>query len=206
MGDIGFINIYSPIDSHLCKTIARELPTNCKWIMLDDFNMLECRCDKSSSCGRILLVQESLLINALKNSIQVAEYPLTTPSLTFSWDNSQSDGAQVMACLDCCYIFSDSNSNKRSILEYKIQDNSSRSDYFPISVFLKLEKVSPCPSRYIMSLHYFDHVEVGILQIWLSKPFHVPFFYKLKTVTQFFRHFCICQAQGKREEEEYLSH
>lgn len=45
--------------------------------------MVEKRSDKSNG-GRTISIQERLLLNGLKDILQVAEYPLTSPSLVYS--------------------------------------------------------------------------------------------------------------------------
>jgi len=62
-----------------------------------------------------------IFFNGLKDVLQVAEHPLTSPSLSYSWDNTQKDDARVMARLDCFYIFPNSPLSYRKILEYCIR-------------------------------------------------------------------------------------
>lgn len=87
-GDLGFLNIYAPVDtpSHkiLWESISRELPNNCRWILLGDFNMVEKRSDKSSSRGNSISGVERRLFNSMKDALGVCEEPLTLPSLSFS--------------------------------------------------------------------------------------------------------------------------
>jgi len=183
-GDLGFINVYAPCNSlarhHLWETMSNDLPTSCHWIMIGDFNMVELRIDKSSSCGEILLGPEHLLFNALKDTIQVLEFPWTSPNMTYSWDNFRSDGARVLARLDRCYIFPDSPTSSRQIIEYCICGDHTCSDHSPLLVVLQLALVTPQPSRWIMSPVFLDEASILIRETWIKTPLVTPFFSKLK--------------------------
>jgi len=143
-GDLGFINLYALVESHarkvLWETMTRELPNSCRWILLGDFNMVEKRSDKSSSSGRSILAHERRLFNTLKDTLQVQEDPLTSPSLLFSWDNARIGNDRVMARLDRVYIFSDTNTSHKKLLEYRIRGDHSRSDHNLVSIILELVK------------------------------------------------------------------
>lgn len=106
------MNVYAPVESQsrkvLWETMICELPNTYKWILFKDFNMVEKQCDKSSAKGRAVPTPKRRLFNDLKDSLQVYEEPLTSPSLSFSWDNTRIDKDQVMAKLDCYYIFLES--------------------------------------------------------------------------------------------------
>jgi len=73
--------------------------------MLGNFNMVERKSDKSGASSRTILAIERLFFNRLKDSLQISEAPLTTPSLTFSWNNTRSDSSRILARLDRFYIF-----------------------------------------------------------------------------------------------------
>lgn len=143
-GDLGFINIYAPVEplarKVMWETMSRELPSTCRWILLGDFNMVEKREDKTSKCGKAISSHERLLFNTLKDSLQIEELPLTNPSLAFSWDNACSDSSRVMACLDRCYIFCASPLSNRKLVEYRIRSNHTRSDHCPLSIVIELAK------------------------------------------------------------------
>lgn len=146
-GDLGFINLYAPTHHHprriLWETISREIPNSCRWIMLGDYNMVERRADKSSLCGKTMPAQERLLFNALKTSIQVEEYPKTSPTLSYSWDNARRDGDRLMARLDRIYLFPDSPGSQRKILDYRIIGDNTKSDHNPIYLSLELAQTQP---------------------------------------------------------------
>lgn len=182
-GQLGFLNICVPNDplarKILWETLARELPTTCRWIMIGDFNMVERLSDKSNG-GHSISAQIRLLFNGLKDILQVEEYPLTSPSLTYSWDNSRSDLARTMARLDRCYLFPKSPSCRRQLLEYKIKGNHTWSDHCPISVILELATTPDRPSRWAMSSLYFEDADHEIRHAWESAPLQASFFTKLK--------------------------
>lgn len=100
--------------------MIRELPDTCRWILLGDFNMVERRSDKSSVNSRSILAQEKSVFTDLKDVLHVHEEPFTSPSLLYSWDNGRADGARVMARLDRIYLFPESNTSYRKIIEYRI--------------------------------------------------------------------------------------
>jgi len=85
-GDVGFVNIYAPHESHsrrmLWEFLSRELPNT--WIMIGDFNTVEFRADKSSMRGRTMPALERLIFNGLKEALQVSGPPRTLPSLIHS--------------------------------------------------------------------------------------------------------------------------
>lgn len=186
-GKLGFLNIYAPNDPQarkiLWETLAHELPTTYRWVMLGNFNRVERRCGKSNG-SRPVSAQERLLFNELKDILQVEEYPLTSPSLTYSWDNSSSDSARNMARLDRCYLFPKSFSYRCQLLEYRIKGDHTRSDQCPISVILGLAKTPDRPSRWAMSILYFEDADKEIRQAWASAPCQASFFTKLKRVTR----------------------
>jgi len=66
--------------------------------MVGDFNMVEHHSNiKSSTYGRMMSAPERLLFNGLKEALQIQEFPLTQPSLVYSWDNGKLDNDKVMA-------------------------------------------------------------------------------------------------------------
>lgn len=150
--------------------MSRDLPSSCRWILIGDFNMVERRCDKSSSGGSTLSSHERLLFDGVKQALQVEEAPLTQPSLIYSWDNARADAARIMARLDRCYIFPDSPAAPRRVLDYCIRGDHSRSDHCPL--FLRIELARPVkrPSRWIMASQHFDSAAESIREAWLSGP------------------------------------
>lgn len=57
-GNIGFVNIYEPnyaIERYvLWEALLCELPQQCPWSFIGDFNIVEARIDKSNTRGRII--------------------------------------------------------------------------------------------------------------------------------------------------------
>jgi hypothetical protein len=87
-GDIGFVNLYAPNDSparcRLWECLMIELPNTCRWIVAGDFNMVECRQDKTNQCGRMVPLTERVLFNAMKTHLQVSDNPRSPSSQKFS--------------------------------------------------------------------------------------------------------------------------
>jgi len=175
-GDIGFANVYAPTDPNPCKalweTLACELPSSCRWILLGDFNMVERRVDKSGASSRTLSAPERLLFNGLKDSLHISEVPLTLPNLSFSWDNARIGNSRIMAKLDRVYVFNELLENPRKILEYCIKGDHSRSDHSPVTFTLKLAPSPSRPSRWIMSSRHLDDAASDIRRIWTTAPPH----------------------------------
>jgi len=142
--------------------MLRELPDNCRWILLGDFNMVKRRSDKSSASGRSISSHERRLFNELKDVLHVQEELLTSPSLLYSWDNAKVDGDRVMARLDRIYLFSKSVNSHRKVLEYRIRGDHFRSDHSPVSFILEIAKPPSRPSHWSMFAQYFDAADQDI--------------------------------------------
>jgi len=207
-GDVGFINLYASHTAQsrkiLWETMSRELPSTCRWVLLGDFNMVERRSDKTSASGSSISTHERLLFNGLKDSLQVVEYPLTSPSLAFSWDNARHDADRIMAGLDRCYVFPDTPLAHRQILEYRIKGDHSRSGHNLVSLIIELAKPPSRPNRWAMASQHFDKADSIIRATWLASPPTASFFTKLKRVTRTYQQFCIDRAIRRREAESTL--
>jgi hypothetical protein len=55
--------------------MTEELPKDCIWIPLGDFNMVKHHFDKTSECGKIIIDEEILLWEEMNNSLDVMEHP-----------------------------------------------------------------------------------------------------------------------------------
>jgi hypothetical protein len=57
-GKLGVGNIYAPNEfrdrCRLWEDMLVQLPSNCKWILVGDFNMVECTKDKLRCCNRFI--------------------------------------------------------------------------------------------------------------------------------------------------------
>lgn len=155
--------------------------------MLGDFNMVEKRRDKSRDSHRTLSASERLSFNGLKDTLQVSEYLLTNPSLSYSWDNARTDNSRIMARLDRIYLFPDSPTRQRKILEYRIKGDNTRSDHSPVTLTLELSTPCKQPNRWIMSSRHLEEAAPEIHHIWLGAPSNLPFNAKLRRVTVFYR-------------------
>lgn len=90
-GKLGVGNIYAPNESQdrckLRENMLIQLPSNCTWILMGDFNMVEFVEDKSRCCNKFLLEMERLLWGQVKSILGIKDFFSSNGSLRFSWDN-----------------------------------------------------------------------------------------------------------------------
>ena len=72
-GDTGFTNVYAPNETgartQLWGELLSSLPHSCRWLLLGDFNFVERRQDKTSTCGRFIPSTKRLVFDALKSHL-----------------------------------------------------------------------------------------------------------------------------------------
>ncbi len=77
-GKLGVGNIYALNESQdrcrLWEKMLVQLPSNCRWILVGDFNMVEFIEDKSRCCNRFLLEMERLLWGQVKSIFGVKDF------------------------------------------------------------------------------------------------------------------------------------
>ncbi|KAG0605467.1 hypothetical protein M758_9G061900 [Ceratodon purpureus] len=208
-GDIGLVNLYAPNDSPtrclLWETLARDLPDTCRWMLLGDFNMVEGRSDKTRQCSALIPARERLLFDAMKVALNVHDNPRSAGSLKYSWDNNRDQEARVLARLDRLYLFhATARDPHRSLLQYSIKGNLTRSDHHPVFATLQLADSPPRRSHWKMSNQWLDAASPEIHRIWSNAGPNTSFFSKMYQVTKFYRGFCKQRASTFREDEDAL--
>jgi hypothetical protein len=108
-GEVIVLNIYASTEARdrieLWGELLASLPRDCRWFLCGDWNTVERREDKSTSCGKIMLDAESMAFQQLTAALRVEDvFPLASP-IKFSWDNKRRDGVRVLAHLDRIYSF-----------------------------------------------------------------------------------------------------
>jgi len=170
-GEVGIINVYAPNDSQtrcqLWESMIRELPTNCRWILAGDFNMVENRNDKTNPCGRMIPTLERALFLNLKRHLQIEDNPRSQGSLPFSWDNFRDDGHRILARLDRIYLFKNgSGMLNRKLIDYKIRSDNAWSDHSPVTASIEFFSAPTRPSRWKMSAFWLDEARPVIERAW----------------------------------------
>ncbi len=103
-GDLTLANIYAPNDmAKICMfwvLMIKELPKDCRWNLSGGFKMVEHHSNKTNECGRTIIDKESLLWEAMKNSLNVIKHPRSPYNLLFLWDNCRMDGNKILSLLD----------------------------------------------------------------------------------------------------------
>lgn len=208
-GDLGIANIYAHNNSadrcSLWETMARELPTHCRWLLLGDFNMVEMRTDKNRPCASMISRRERELFDSMKRTLQVEDNPRIPGSLKFSWDNSRATGIRALARLDRMYVFpSQPASPGRQILRYEIRGDMTRSDHCPIFASIQLAERPPQAHHWKMSTLWFQEAGPEIRRLWTEAPPNASFFMKMRTVTRAYRKFCKLKSASFRAEEDRM--
>jgi hypothetical protein len=109
-GNVSILNLYAPATGprdriELWEELLHTLPRDCKWILGGDWNFVEYRGDKSSSCGRVVIDSERLAFNQITSALQVEDNFSASNQIKFSWDNRRRNGIRVLARLDRIYSF-----------------------------------------------------------------------------------------------------
>lgn len=81
------------------------LPTDCQWIAVGDWNMVEEARDKLTGGGRILGGQEQVDFELFKSHLHIMDFLNYNQTLKFSWDNKRKEGRRVLARLDRVYLY-----------------------------------------------------------------------------------------------------
>ena len=109
-GDLGILNIYAPNESRarivLWQELTLRLPTDYKWLVSGDFNMVENAQDKSALCSKTMPQGEKIVSEAFKSSLHLADTFNHNGRLRFSWDNRRRDGGRILGRLDQHYVSS----------------------------------------------------------------------------------------------------
>jgi exonuclease III len=134
-GDISILNVYASTEARvrtdLWGELLASLPRDCKWLMVGDWNVVERRVDKSTSCGKIMTDGEKFVFEQLLSALKVEDaFPNTSP-IKYSWDNKRRDGVRVLARLDRIYSFQPPSLDSQPMSEYYIRGDSNHSDHLP---------------------------------------------------------------------------
>jgi hypothetical protein len=204
-----FVNIYVLNDSNerciLWEQLILSLTTTCRWIIAEDFNMVEQRCDKTNPCRRLIPFREHHLFNSLKEHLQLSELARSTGILAFSWDNQRWDGACLLARLDRVYIFRQTlPSGAFPVSQYVIRGDGTLFDHCPLYLSILLEDRHDRCSRWKMNSAYLKESKKDLQQVWKSRPPQAPFFSKIRAVIRYYKILCRDKAKGFREQEEKL--
>jgi hypothetical protein len=203
---VGFINVYAPNDSgarcELWTTLAIELPQADRWILLGDFNMVENRQDKSNACGRLLPMRERILFDALKEQLNITDFPRTRGGAQYTWDNGRMTNCRFMARLDRLYMFRDTlPDGRRPLALYTIHSDNVRSDHKPVEVDITFEATDGRARHWKMNSAWLDEAIPALKGVWQDRPLHAPFFAKLRSVIKYYKIFCKQKAAAFQTEE-----
>lgn len=205
-GDLGIVNLYAPNDSRertlLWQELSATLPSDCRWIVSGDFNMVESAQDKSILCGKLMTNREQIVWEAFKTSFHLRDTFNHTGKLKFSWDNRRRDGCRVLGRLDRHYVsFSPGHISHLSTQNYQILGDCSTSDHLPVSIEVVLQDSEQRHSSYKMNTSFLQHKEVidAVKRIWTGERREGgDFFSRLKKFSRFYRAFCIKKAKETR--------
>jgi exonuclease III len=212
-GDLAILNIYAPHTPsdrmNLWCELISTLPSDCRWIVCGDWNMVLLPCDNSNPSGNIACDAERLVFTRLLAHLQVEDYfPFTDP-IRFSWDSKRRTGIRTMKRLDRVYCYANPNGPPNThVMEYKILGECAHSDHLPITINLEIQASQSTRSRYKMNGFYLQDkaVVVQLTQLWQSFPRSLGFFGKLRRLTKWYKEFCISQAKARRATESQLRH
>lgn len=175
-GDVSVLNVYASTDSRerteLWTELLASLAKDCKWIMSGDWNLVERREDKSSTCGKLISPAERRAFENLTGSLNLEDrFPntgRTKSSTKYTWDNRRRDGVRILARLDRIYSFQPTGTQTNPMAEYYIKSDSNHSDHLPVWGKFILQAAPPRTSSYKMNARYFDDIEVKVKfhQIW----------------------------------------
>ena len=185
--------------------MAHDLPASCRWLLIGDFNMVKDRSDKTRQGSVLAPARERLLFEAMKVALNVEDHPRSNGSLRYSWDNNRAQEARVLARLDRMYLFNATASDPtRTLLQYCIKGNYTRSDHHPLLATLQLAISPPPRSHWKMNYHWLEEASPEIHRVWAAAGQQATFFSKLHQVTQFYRGYCKRKAAAFREDEDAL--
>jgi hypothetical protein len=108
-GDITIVNIYAPNMPYertvLWQTLVNTLLLHRRWILCNDWNVVETQADKSSKDGCIISGVEQIEFEFLKSYFQVTDFFQRNKKKVYSWNNRRTWEDRVMARLDPVYTF-----------------------------------------------------------------------------------------------------
>ena len=208
-GDLGILNLYAPNDTRertlLWQELSDRLPSDCRWIVSGDFNMLESAQDKSTLCSKLMPHREKLVWEAFKASFQLRDTFSHTGKLRFSWDNRRRDGSRILGRLDRHYVSPAPGSSSPLVTRnYLIHGDCPNSDHLPVSIEVVIQNSARRHSSYKMNTSHLKHAEVSqaVKRIWTEERSESSnFLTRLGKFCRFYRSFCINQAKEARQKE-----
>ena len=173
---------------------ASRLPSDCRWLVSGDFNMVENPLDKSSLCSKIMTQGENLAWEALKSGLHLRDTFNHFGKLKFTWDNRRRDDCRILGRLDQHYISAPHGSNPHLTSQnYIIRGDCSTFDHLPVSINLVLQDTKKRKLGYKMSVAYLQHAEVkrAVSRIRMDRSSKAStFFTRLRKFTRFYKSFC----------------
>ena len=208
-GDIGFASIYAPNGSYgrclLWEAMAQSLPFKCRWLLLGDFNMVESRGDKTQPTTTMIPQRERLLFASIKDAFQVKDNPRSLLSQRFFWNNNRPGEGRSVSWLELIYLFHRTlGESHRSLLDYRIKGNVTRSDHLPVIATLQLAHQTTRQSYWKMNVSWIDDAAPAITRIWQEADLSLSFFAKMRLPTCFYGGFCKHKARGYKLDEDGL--
>lgn len=163
-GDVAVLNVYASTHARerafLWEELAASLPRDCRWLILGDWNFVECRSDKSNLNGRLISTGENRVFSLLKDALGVGEHFVSTNGVRFTWDNKRIGPTRSLARLDRCYSFLQIGAGLEPVTEYYIRGDCYHSDHLPVQCTVQLQPQPRRKSSFKMSSQYLKDPEV----------------------------------------------
>jgi exonuclease III len=207
-GDLSLLNVYAPNNTAarclLWRELTETLPTDCRWVLVGDWNFVERPQDKSRNNTHTMTVDERISFELLTSTLGVSDSFPAASTIRYSWDNKRAAHMRTLARLDRIYTPEELSRNTKSD-EYSILGDSSLSDHLPVRRKLVLEEARDRRSPYVMNARYLKELEVQtmIRQEWSSRP-NLPFFGKIRRCIRRYKRYCIAKAVESRCKEDQL--
>jgi exonuclease III len=162
-GDISILNVYANNDAAarcmLWRDLLANLPQDCRWIMVGDWNFVERSQDKSRNNNQTMSVEERGLFESLTTTLGVIDAFPASNRVRYSWDNKRTVGLRTLARLDRIYTPTELSGNTK-VDEYAILRDSSLSDHLPVHRRVMLQDQGARRSPYVMNASYLKEEEV----------------------------------------------
>ena len=206
--DLAILNVYAPHTSAqrcaLWADLLANLPGDCRWVLVGDWNFTERSSDKSSQRAPSTTEEERQVFAELKDQLQVVDdFPVTNRP-RFSWDSKRKEGPRTMARLDRVYSFH-SPADPVTGENYRIFGDCAHSDHLPVWRQLRLAAVTKRPSPFVMNANHLrdKSVQEGIRGVW-ARSHRLPFFGKIRRCVKYFKEHCLRKAAEDKKEEAEL--
>jgi exonuclease III len=191
--DVGILNLYAANQTaercELWYEMLLDLPKDCRWIFMGDWNFVERPEDRSRSRNPLMTKNERQLFQQLKSTFEVEDPFPPNSAVRFSWDNHRSGTQRMLARLNRVYSFK-SPGEVVTNADYKIRGDNSFSNHLAVFRQVWLTRETKWQSPYVMNArHLKDPVVIDkIKHIWVAHS-RLPFFSKVRRVVRFYRQF-----------------